>query len=157
MALVVEKTTRKIAFMEGKPVRNTFRKVHYQNIGFDELVEEIAQTQGITKTVAKAVVEAYINRLCHYMQLGMGVQMGDFGIFKPCIRTKTANSADELDSSCVKKHIQFVPGKSFKQMLKNLKVVTLTDAEEVDSPEQQNNQQSQTNDDNSNGHSDGFD
>lgn len=156
MALVVEKTTRKIAFMEGKPVRNTFRKVHYQNIGFDELVEEIAQTQGITKTVAKAVVEAYINRLCHYMQLGMGVQMGDFGIFKPCIRTKTTNSADELDSSCVKKHIQFVPGKSFKQMLKNLKVVTLSEAEESETTTDTNgNNDAHT--DNEGGQSDGFD
>lgn len=126
MALGIEKSTRKVAFMEGKPTVHTYKKVRYQNITFEMLVEEIAQTQGVNKTMAKAVVEAYINRLIHYMELGLGVQMGDFGIFKPTIRTKTTATEDELDTNhIVGKRIQFLPGKAFRQMLKNLNVITL--------------------------------
>jgi len=128
MSLVVEKSTRKIAFMQGKPIRNTYRKVAYQNVSFDMLVEEIAQTQGITKTMAKAVVEAYINRLIHYMELGLGVQMGDFGIFKPAIRTKTTANVENLTTDRITaKRIQFLPGRAFRQMLKNLSIITVGD------------------------------
>ena len=132
MSLVVEKSTRKIAFMEGKPTRNTYRKVSYQNVSFDMLVEEIAQTQGVTKTMAKAVVEAYINRLIHYMELGLGVQMGDFGIFKPAIRTKTTADIENLTTDNItSKRIQFLPGRAFRQMLKNLSIITVGDDDET--------------------------
>lgn len=126
MALIIEKTSRKLAFKDGKPTVHTLKCVRYQNVNNELLVEEIAQTQGITKTMAMAVVEAYINRLVHYMELGLGVQMGEFGIFKPTIQSKAAATAEELDqSNIVRKKILFYPGKQFRKMLKNISVKTV--------------------------------
>ncbi|MBR1378025.1 MAG: HU family DNA-binding protein [Bacteroidaceae bacterium] len=136
MAIVIVKKSRKLAFKEGKPVVQVLRPVRYQNVKSEDLVAEIAQTQGITKTMALAVVEAYVNRMVHYMELGLGVEMGDFGIFKPTINSKSTANADDLNQECiVRKKILFHPGKQFRQMLKNMSVQMADDAEAADETE----------------------
>jgi len=57
----------------------------------------------------------------HYMELGHGVSLGQFGSFKPTFNSKTARSLKETTLETVKvKKIQFYPGGAFKEMLSNL-------------------------------------
>ena len=125
MPIVVRKTTKQLSFKEGKPRVHTVQVVRYPNITSEQLVDEIVQTQGITKTQALSVIEAYINRMVHYMEIGHGVKMGNFGIFKPTINSKSTDDASKVNAGLIqKKRILFYPGKDFRRMLSDMQIVT---------------------------------
>lgn len=126
MAINYVKGTRKLAFKEGKPTVQVLKPVHFPNITSEELADEIAQTQGVPKTQVLAVTQAFINRLIHYMQIGHGVQMGDFGIFKVSFSAKSSDDPEKLNAdSITTRRILFRPGKAFRTMLRTLNVVSL--------------------------------
>lgn len=123
MSLTYKKSTRTLNYKDDKPTMQVLKPVRYPTITAEDLAEEIAQTQGVTKTQVLAVTEALINRLIHYMKIGHGVRMGDFGIFKPSFSAKSAETAEELDAKLItRKKILFYLGKAFRSMLKNISV-----------------------------------
>ncbi|MBR3759023.1 MAG: HU family DNA-binding protein, partial [Bacteroidaceae bacterium] len=80
---------------------------------------------GVHRTQTKAVVEALIDRLVHYMDLGMPVRLEEFGTFKPAIQTKVKETAEEVDASnVVRRVVRFYPGKRMKEMLEDLSIQT---------------------------------
>ena len=130
MGLTYKKSSRTLNFKDDKPTVQVLKPVRYPTITAEDLADEISQTQGVPKTMVLAVIEALINRLIHYMKIGHGVRMGDFGIFKPSFSAKSVNTVDELDASLIRrKKILFSPGKAFREMLKNVSVQSADEAE----------------------------
>ena len=84
------------------------------------------QIVGVSKAQTRAVVEALLTSLVHYMEIGHAVSLGQFGSFKPVFNSKTTKLLDDVDDTIggkgfIKK-INFYPGGKFKQMLKDLSV-----------------------------------
>ena len=108
----------------------------YPAVTYEQLVEEIAQSRGVNTNSTRAVVDALLNRLVHYMEIGHGVKMGDFGQFKPTFLSKTVKTLDGLEGDeAIKtikvKRIQFFPGKAFKDMLSNHAITAAGEALDV--------------------------
>jgi nucleoid DNA-binding protein len=81
------------------------------------------QIVGVNKAQTKAVIDALLTSLVHYMEIGHGVSLGSFGSFKPTFNSKTAHTLEETTLDTVKvKKIQFYPGGAFKEMLSNLSI-----------------------------------
>jgi len=129
MGIQVRKAKMRLTFREEKPEVFKLRQLTYPAVTFAQLVNECSNSCGVNPAQTKAVIDALVNRLVHYMEIGHGVKMGDFGSFKPTFNAKTARSLKEttLETVTVKK-VQFYPGKAFKQMLSNL---SITEAEAV--------------------------
>ena len=107
--------------------------VRQQTVGYDALVKEVASSCGVHRTQTKAVVEALIDRLIHYMDFGMAVQLAEFGTFKPVIRTKAKKTAEEMDASnVVRRVVRFYPGKRMKEMLEDLSIQTFERNDDAD-------------------------
>lgn len=54
---------------------------------------------------------------------GKSVQLGEFGIFSPTIRTKSSDEEKEISSkSIVQRKILFYPGKIFKDTLADMSI-----------------------------------
>lgn len=129
MGLIVRKVKQTLHYKEDEPEVYKLSQISYPVVSYEALVEEVSQSRGENTNKTKAVIDAVVNRMVHYMSLGFAVRLGEFGTFKPKIRTKTAQSADELDATNIKqKLIQFYPGKQFRTMLKDLGVVTATES-----------------------------
>lgn len=97
-----------------------------QKVDFTKLVKEVSDSCGVHRTQSKAVVEALIDRLIHYMDFGMAVQLAEFGTFKPVIRTKAKKTAEEVSvDNILTRAIRFYPGKRMKTMLDELSIQTL--------------------------------
>ncbi len=126
----------KLTFREGKPEVYKLRQLTYPAVTFTQLVSECANSCGVNQSQSKAVIDALVNRLVHYMELGHGVKMGDFGQFKPTFNSKVAHTLEEttLDTVTIKK-IQFYPGKAFKNMLDNLSITGASEALNVQEPD----------------------
>ncbi|MBR0046251.1 MAG: HU family DNA-binding protein [Bacteroidaceae bacterium] len=136
MGIQARKAKMRLTYREGKPEVYKLRQLTYPAVTFTQLVSECANSCGVNPSQSKAVIDALVNRLVHYMELGHGVQMGDFGQFKPTFNSKTAHTLEEttLDTITVKK-IQFYPGKAFKNMLSNLSITGASEALNVQEPD----------------------
>lgn len=133
MALIYEVKKTTLNFKKEKPVVYKVAAVRQQTVKYDALVKEVASSCGVHRTQTKAVVEALIDRLVHYMDLGMPVRLEEFGTFKPAIQTKVKETAKEVDTSnVVRRVVRFYPGKRMKEMLEELSIQTFERNDDAD-------------------------
>ncbi len=120
MGLMYRKAKMRLTYREGKPEVFKLRQLTYPQVSYEQLCGMI-QIVGVNKAQTKAVVDALLQSLVHYMEIGHGVSLGSFGSFKPVFNSKTARSLEETTLDTVKvKKIQFYPGGAFKEMLSKL-------------------------------------
>ncbi|MBQ7142735.1 MAG: HU family DNA-binding protein [Prevotellaceae bacterium] len=136
MGLQFRKAKMALNFREGKPEVYKLRQIVFPAVTTDQLVAECANSCGVNPSQTKAVIDALVNRLVHYMAIGHGVKMGEFGSFKPTFTSKTVKALNDLDGDeAIKtikvKKIQFYPGKAFTQMLDSLSVSSAGEALDV--------------------------
>lgn len=128
MAMIIEKRAIKLGYKEGKPTVYKMAPTRQQNVSYEKLLDEVSNSCGVNRSQSKAVIEALIDRMTMFMDYGMGVQLGDFGTFKPSLQSKCKESEDELSSADVKRlKIRYYPGKRFKNMLAQMSVTTFSD------------------------------
>ncbi len=131
MGIQYRKAKMKLSFLEEKPEVYKLRQLTFPQVTFAQLVLECSNSCGVNTAQTKAVIDALINRLVHYMEIGHGVRMGDFGSFKPIFTSKAAKTLEECDEKTIRqKKIIFYPGKAFREMLSELSVTSAS--EELD-------------------------
>ncbi|MBQ9665233.1 MAG: HU family DNA-binding protein [Bacteroidaceae bacterium] len=131
MGLQYRKGKVKLNYLDEKPEVYKAMQLTYPQVTYEQLVEEIAQSRGVNTNMTRAVVDALLNRLVHYMEIGHGVSLGTFGSFKPVFTSKVAQTLEEVDGSIRKKKVRFYPGGKFAQMLKGLSVTAASEALDV--------------------------
>ena len=138
MGLQYRKGKIKLNYIETKPEVYKAIQLTYPQVGYEQLVEEISQSRGVNTGVTRNVVDALLNRLVHYMEIGHGVSLGTFGSFKPVFVSKTTRNYDEIEDTLAgkyfKKKVRFFPGGKFANMLKGLSVTGATKAIDVPDP-----------------------
>ena len=138
MGLQYRKGKMKLQYRETKPEVYKAFQLTYPQVTYEQLVEEIAQSRGVNTNSTRAVVDALLNRLVHYMEIGHGVSLGSFGSFKPVFTSKVAQSYDEiedtLDGKGFRKKVRFYPGGKFADMLKGMTVTSASEVLDVPEP-----------------------
>lgn len=128
MGIICEKKEVILSFKDEKPTVYRIVPVKQQQISFDKLLDEASKSCGVGRAQVKASVEALLDRMTLFMDLGMSVKLGDFGGFKPTINVKTQKSMEDVSAENVRrKKILFYPGKRFKSMLSDLSITTMDD------------------------------
>ena len=131
------KTKVVLNYRESKPEVWKARQITFPAVTYEQLVNECSQSCGVNSNQTRNVVDALLNRLVHYMEIGHGVSLGTFGSFKPVFVSKVAQSAEDIPDTLVpdgtktrasrfKKKVRFYPGGKFAKMLKSM---SLTEAE----------------------------
>ena len=125
MGLQYRKGKGTLQYREEKPEVYKAIQLTFPKVTYEQLLEMI-QIVGVSKAQTRAVVEALLTSLVHYMEIGHAVSLGQFGSFKPVFNSKTTKRLDDVDDTIggkgfIKK-IHFYPGGKFKQMLKDLSV-----------------------------------
>ena len=140
MGLQYRKGKMRLQYRETKPEVYKAFQLTYPQVTYEQLVEEIAQSRGVNTNSTRAVVDALLNRLVHYMEIGHGVSLGTFGSFKPVFTSKVAQTYDEIeetlepDAKGFKKKVRFYPGGKFANMLKGLSVTGASEVLDVPEP-----------------------
>ena len=135
MGLMYRKAKVKLTYREEKPEVYKLRQLTYPAVTYDQLLGMI-QIVGVNRAQTKAVVDALLQSLVHYMELGHGVSLGTFGSFKPTFNSKTVKTLDGLEGDEALKTVkvkksQFFPGGDFKDMLKALSMSSAGEAVDV--------------------------
>ena len=123
MALTYRKAKKVLGFQEGKPTVYKICQLIYTQMKFDQLVNECSIACGVNASQTRAVIDALINRMVAFMQVGHSIRLGDFGSFKPVFNAKCVKTAEEVTAeTVVNKKIRFVPGKQFRTMIAEQKL-----------------------------------
>lgn len=110
-------------YLDDKPQVYKIQQINFPTISFKQLVRECSTACGVNSNQTKSVIDALVNRIVHYMEIGHSVNMGEFGTFKPTFHCKIAKKIDEADATTVKnKVIRFFPGKEFRDMLNAMSI-----------------------------------
>ena len=128
MAIQYEKKEFVLNVKEDKPTMYRIAVVKPQQVTFDRLLDEISTSCGVGRAQVKASIEGLIDRMSLFMEYGMSVKLGDFGSFKPTINVKAQKNADDLGvENVVRRKIQYIPGKRFKNMISTVSITRAVD------------------------------
>lgn len=133
MAIMVEKRAITLNFKEDKPTAYKMAAVRQQNVSYEKLLDEVSSSCGVNRSQSKAVIEALVDRMTMFMDYGMGVQLSEFGTFKPGITCKSKKTEDEVSSADVRRvKIRFYPGKRFRNMLSQISIASFDSYDDDD-------------------------
>ena len=89
----------------------------------DEVAELIEKRCTLSSADVKAVLDALQFEVLHALLDGKSVRLGDLGSFRPTVSSKSANSADEFDSSNIKRvRVRFTPSAELSDRLRTDRV-----------------------------------
>jgi len=136
MSLQYRKAKVTLTYRDEKPQVYKIKQLTYPAVTTPQLISEISQSQGINPSQTKAVIDALVNRLVHYMEIGHGVRIDGFGQFKPTFNSKTVKTLDGLDGDealkTIKvKKIQFYPHKALQDMIQSINISPAGEALDV--------------------------
>ena len=132
MGLQYRKAKVVLNYRETKPQMYKLVQLTYPAVTTEQLVAECATSCGVNPAQTKAVIDALVDRIAHYMVIGHGVKVGNLGSFKPVFTSKVAETLEETTLETVrKKKIVFYPGKAFKDVLQDLSISSAADALDV--------------------------
>ncbi len=92
------------------------------NVSFDKLCEALSHGSTVGKADVKAVLSQMSEKIAEFLDLGMSVDCGDLGIFRPSFSSEQVPVGEKFTAEHLRKpKIVFTPRKDFKDCLKNAK------------------------------------
>lgn len=123
MALEYVVTKRVFGYDESKTEKYVARSVRSGQISFSKMCAKVSRLCGIHRKVVDLVVSGLVDMMAEDIDDGKSVQLGEFGIFRPTIKARSANTAEEVTASnIVRKRIVFTPGKIFQRTLGEMNI-----------------------------------
>lgn len=123
MALDYVVTKRVFGFDEDKATRFVAKPVGSGKVKFEKTCARVSRLCGVHRKIVDLVVSGLVDMMAEDIDDGKTVQLGEFGLFRPTIRTKCADKAEDVTASnIISKRIVFTPGKIFQRTLQDMSV-----------------------------------
>ena len=123
MALEYVVTKRVFGFDKDKNEKYVAKSVRSGRVNFAKMCRKVSQLCGVHRKVVDLVVSGLVDKMAEDIDDGKSVQLGEFGIFSPTIRTKSSDEEKAISSkSIVQRKILFYPGKIFKDTLADMSI-----------------------------------
>ena len=114
MALKYVVTKRVFGFDKTNTEKYVAKSVGSGKMNFDKMCEKVSRLCGIHRKVVDLVVSGLVDMMAEDIDDGKTIQMGEFGLFRPTIKTKSADTEDAVKASNIlSKRIVFTPGKIY--------------------------------------------
>lgn len=130
MALEYVVTKRVFGFDKDKNEKYVAKSVRSGKVNFAKMCRKVSELCGVHRKVVDLVVSGLVDKMAEDIDDGKSVQMGEFGIFTPTIRAKSADDEKEVSAkSIVQRKIIFYPGKIFKNTLDDMSITRRAEVE----------------------------
>lgn len=127
MALEYVVTKRVFGFDDTKSVKYVPKSVTSGSVEFDKLCERVSRLCGVHRKIVDLVITGATDEMADMLDDGKSVRLGDFGLFRPTITGKSADSEEGVTANnIVRRRIVFTPGKIFQSTLDNMSVTRAT-------------------------------
>lgn len=125
MAVKVKFAQMKVGFGDEKKEAYVGRVQLGETVDTDMLVEQIHLRTGMTEAQIRMLLDNMTDSIAHFFKMGNGVRLGELGIIKPTIKTRSAASEDDVE--IVKLKYLYTPSVKMKNALKELELRKLDD------------------------------
>lgn len=139
MSLTIKTTTAKVGFGREKSEKEVIRAMRGATVDSEQLIQQVALRTGLTQGVCRAVIDSLWEAAGTYVLEGHGVRLGDFGILKPALVTRAAT--DEKKAKVIRKKLLFLPSQHAKAMVEKMKLLHVSDMEDVEQDSEQDAEQ----------------
>ena len=95
-------------------------------ISTEKLEEQVALRTMLPQSVVHTVLGNIVDSVVHFVEEGQGVRLGELGILKPAISTKSATDDEEVTVKGVR--LRYLQSKKMRQAVKNLSIRKIGDA-----------------------------
>lgn len=104
-------------------------------ISTEKLEEQVSLRTMLPQSVVHTVLGNIVESVIHFVEEGQGVRLGELGILRPAINTKSASDDDDVQVTKVR--VRYVQSKKMRQAAENLNIRKIGDAvadDEGDAP-----------------------
>lgn len=116
-------TKRVFGFDDTKAEKYVAKSVGSGVVDFNKMCARVSRICGIHRKTVDLVVSGLVDMMADDIDDGKTVQLGEFGLFRPTIRTKSADKAEDVTANnIITKRIVFTPGKIFQRTLTDMSV-----------------------------------
>lgn len=116
-------TKRVFGFDKTKTEKYVAKSVGSGKIDFEKMCAKVSRICGIHRATVNLVVSGLVDMMADDIDDGKTVKLGEFGTFRPTIRTKCAETAKDVSADNIRsKRILFTPGKIFARTLDEMSV-----------------------------------
>lgn len=116
-------TKRVFGFDETKAEKYVAKSVRSGRVSFTKTCARVSRLCGVHRKVVDLVVSGLVDMMADDIDDGKSVQLGEFGIFTPTIRSKSSDVEKDVSAkSIIQRKILFYPGKIFKSTLNDMSV-----------------------------------
>lgn len=116
-------TKRIFGFDETQTEKYVAKSVGSGRVNFEKMCARVSRICGVHRKTVDLVVSGLVDMMADDIDDGKTVQLGEFGLFRPTIRTKCAATAEAVTASnIITKRIVFKPGKIFQRTLTDMSV-----------------------------------
>lgn len=123
MALKYVVTKQVFGFDPTKTEKYVARQVTSGQVDFKKLCTQVGQICGAHRGTVQLVIAGLVDALVNNLDDGKSVQLGEFGIFRPGIRAKAADAAEDVSTSNIyRRKINFTPGPALKEAMNNASI-----------------------------------
>lgn len=123
MALEYVVTKRVFGFDKDKSEKYVAKSVGSGRVKFQKTCTRVSRICGVHRKVVDLVVSGLVDMMAEDIDDGKTVELGEFGLFRPTLHTKCADTAEEVTASNIRsKRIVFTPGKIFQRTLLDMSV-----------------------------------
>ena len=105
MALEYVVTKRVFGFDKDKNEKYVAKSVRSGKVNFAKMCRKVSQLCGVHRKVVDLVVSGLVDKMAEDIDDGKSVQLGEFGIFSPTIRAKSADDEKEILRGWVREQI----------------------------------------------------
>lgn len=95
-------------------------------ISTEKLEEQVSLRTMLPQSVVHTVLGNIVESVIHFVEEGQGVRLGELGIFRPAINTKSASDDDDVQVTKVR--VRYVQSKKMRQAAENLSIRKIGDA-----------------------------
>ena len=95
-------------------------------ISTEKLEEQVALRTMLPQSVVHTVLGNIVDSVVHFVEEGQGVRLGELGILRPAINTKSASDDDDVQVTKVR--VRYVQSKKMRQAAENLSIRKIGDA-----------------------------
>lgn len=105
-------------FDETKTAKFVPKQVITGQVTFNKLCTQVGQICGAHRGTVQLVIAGLVDALVNNLDDGKSVQLGEFGIFRPAIKAKAANSEEEATTNNIyRRRILFTLGTALKSAM----------------------------------------
>lgn len=123
MSIQYKVVKQAFGFDETQTEKYVLKTVTGEMLTFNKVCNQVCQVCGVHRGAVTLVIGGLLDVMVNNLDMGHSVQLGEFGVLRPGLRTRAQDSEETATAQAVyRRKINFAPGKMLQNFLKDVSI-----------------------------------